>query len=388
MTGRRYDVAPFACGIVCEYDPFHTGHAYQIRTVRETLALPVVCAMSGEYVQRAHVSCMDKRERAAIAVKNGASVVLEIPFPYACMSAERFAAAGVAVLDGSGMCSHIAFGAECTDTDALTQLADYLLTKECADAVARCQKSAPNVSYAAARTSVLEKRFGAEAAQIITQPNNILAVEYIKAIRRRGSTLIPVALERTVSRADASDGVYASSSYIRTLIGEGRLDEARRFMPDECTPEIKTDAALCRAVFTALAVKKREAFADIAECGGGLGDKLYKALQKAGSYEQTLALMRCKTLTDAKIRRMMLFAYFGITTARAGQPVRYTPVLAYADTDEARALFALSRKNKTITVCASAAAIKHDKACASDYEAAEIASKMYRVLRDETDAAD
>ena len=112
-----------ACGVVCEYNPFHNGHAYQLKQIREILHLPVVCAMSGTFVQRAEPACMPKAARAACAAKHGASLVLELPFPYSCFTAEKFAEAGVRLLGQSGLCSHLAFGSECADSGLLSALA-------------------------------------------------------------------------------------------------------------------------------------------------------------------------------------------------------------------------------------------------------------------------
>ena len=101
-------------GIVCEYNPFHKGHAYQINTLKEMGAGFIVCAMSGDFVQRGEAAFQDKHIRARNAVANGADIVLEIPFPFSSFGAEGFASAGISILENSGLCSSFGFGSAAT----------------------------------------------------------------------------------------------------------------------------------------------------------------------------------------------------------------------------------------------------------------------------------
>ena len=365
------------CGVICEYNPFHNGHAHQIRVIRDTLGLPTVCAMSGSFVQRAEAACMDKYTRAANAVKGGASVVLEIPFPYCCMSAEKFAEAGVRVLAGSGMCSHIAFGAEDPDLTLLGNIADCLLSDAFRKESAALRADAPELSYAVIRERAAASLLGKEAADALRRPNNILAVEYLKAIRKCGAPLIPAALPRSVSREEGVRLCEASSAHIRKLAREGRIAEAAAYMP--CGAENVRDihGAFETFIFPALAVKERTAYEHILECGAGLDGRLYKAVRAAKSTADAAEKLRCKTLTDAKIRRMLLFAFFGVTDARAEKNVSYTEILADAGDDTARALLRAARKDKRIAVCRDAAQIRKDKETALDASLAARADTVF-----------
>ena len=141
-------------GIVCEYNPFHNGHAYQIRKLKEMGAKFIVCAMSGNFVQRAEPSFQDKIIRAENAVKNGADIVLEIPFPFSSMSAEGFAMAGVSILENSGLCSSFGFGSECADEEKLSKVAK-VLDKSFHKKVLELQKTNPSLAYTFAFATVL-----------------------------------------------------------------------------------------------------------------------------------------------------------------------------------------------------------------------------------------
>lgn len=177
-------------GIISEYNPFHRGHAWQICELRRRLGAEtaVVCAMSGSFVQRGDFAVMRTHARAEAAVRGGADLVLELPLPWAIASAEGFAAGGVGVLAATGAVDTLVFGSECGDTETLKAVTAALESESFA-AYLR-QGLQEGVSFAAAREAAARKLLGEKAA-VLAQPNDILGVEYCKAIARQAAALMP-----------------------------------------------------------------------------------------------------------------------------------------------------------------------------------------------------
>jgi predicted nucleotidyltransferase len=176
-------------GIIAEYDPLHAGHLYQISRVRDLLGAdtPIVCAMSGNFVQRGGFAIVRKHVRAEAAVRSGADLVLELPLPWAISSAEGFGLGGAEVLARTGIVTHLAFGSECADAERLKRAAQALGAPEFPDLLRK--ELAAGDSFAAARQRAVEKIADTGTAGVLGSPNNILGVEYCKALTRLGSEL-------------------------------------------------------------------------------------------------------------------------------------------------------------------------------------------------------
>lgn len=366
-------------GIVCEYNPFHKGHAYQIRKLKDMGAKFIVCAMSGDFVQRGECAFQDKNARAKNAVMNGADVVLEIPFPFSSFGAEGFARAGIAVLENSGLCSSFGFGSECADVGKLSEVAS-VLDEDLYSQTLALQKSRPSLSYASARQKLVEQKLSAEHAAVLTTPNDILAVEYIKA----NKTLCPIAVKRETPRG-GHDERFASSSYIRKIIGETKQNNsASEWLPENyCFDGIyETDAAFYNHVLVSLMQKSPEELSDIAEIGGGCEYAIVKNAVKAKSFDELCSLLSSKTLTDAKIRRMLLFAFFGVTKETAKQIPLYTQVLAVSETG--RRMLKEYRDDRKMIVASRISEIKRNEAALSQYcfsrRAGEVADKCRKLV--------
>lgn len=214
-------------GIIAEYNPFHNGHKYQIEEVkRRTDAENIVIAMSGDFMQRGTPAWIDKYLRTKMALENGADFVFELPTAYACASAESFAAAGVSLLTGLGFVDGLCFGAECASTRPLKKAAELLLDPPAAFSGMIKNKIAAGISYPAARESSINMLFPelvSETPNLFSSPNNILAIEYLKAIIKSGSRLTPILIERTdagyhaTSPSETENGAFLSSAAIREL---------------------------------------------------------------------------------------------------------------------------------------------------------------------------
>lgn len=224
-------------GIIAEYNPFHNGHAYQIAKAKElTGADYCIVVMSGDFVQRGAPAFMNKYLRTECALKNGADIVLELPVYFALSSAEYFASGAVALLDKLGVTDTLCFGSECGDISLLSEFASQLLTesdkfKEVLNRQLKC-----GLSFPAARNAAIEASAPhlSSHMEILTNPNNILGIEYCKALYKRSSSIVP----HTICRAGSSyheaslDERYSSALAIRSaLTGTGSLDSIRNQVP-------------------------------------------------------------------------------------------------------------------------------------------------------------
>lgn len=367
-------------GIVCEYNPFHKGHAYQIECVKNMGAQFVVCAMSGDFTQRAEAAFQDKFVRAENAVRNGADIVLEIPFPFSSMSAEGFAKAGVSVLEDSGLCSSLAFGSECADAEMLKKTADLLGPAFHKEVIA-LQKQEPNLAYAAARERLICERLGSEYSLLVRNPNDILAIEYLRA----NKTLCPIAIKRTTPRG-GYDESFASSSYIRhTLFSRQDREKALSRLPENYSLEnmYEDDSAFYRHVLVSLMQRTPAELSAFAEVQKGCEYSIVKNAVKAQSYEELCGLLSSKTLTDAKIRRMLLFSFFGVQKSIVKQKPLYTRVLCASE--KGRKMLKKYADDRKIIVASRVSDIKRDDGALLQYEfsrkAGEILEKCRKIMQ-------
>lgn len=315
-----------AVGVVCEFDPLHRGHERLLRRAGESGRV-LVCAMSGNFTQRGSAACVEKFARAEMAVRCGADLVVELPTPWAMATAEKFADGGVSLLAQCGM-KTLYFGSECGDTDALWATAEALLRADVHRAI-RLEMDG-GLPYAAARQAVLERETGLGA--LLAQPNNTLAVEYLKAIRRRGLAADAV----TVRREDGGHHGSASASHIRALLAAGQEAKAFALMPPQAADilgrEMKKGLApadparLERAMLARLRLMNEHDFASYDSGGEGLYRRVYRAVQEGGSLGDILTRATTKRYPTARVRRM-LWAVF-LSLEAPGEDIPYVRILA------------------------------------------------------------
>ena len=309
-----------------------------LHRLRENGAEAIVCAMSGNFVQRGEPAIVGKLARAEMALRCGADLVLEIPTPWAAATAETFARGGVEVLRRTGVVTELAFGAECPDVDVLTAVADGLDTEPYRAALKRCRTG--NVTFAAARQAVVAEIVGPDRAALLREPNNILAVEYLRCLRGTGIRPLAVARQGAGHDApDAEDGV-ASATHIRQLLRRGETERAISYMPVKAAEVLRREleqglapAGLdrCeRAVLDHLRRMEEEEWARYDGGGEGLYHRLYKAAREAADLDDLLERARTKRYPMARLRRMALAAWLELP--RAPQEVPYLRLLAANDT--------------------------------------------------------
>lgn len=322
-------------GIICEYNPFHLGHLYQMEAARAASGedAAVVCVMSGNFVQRGEPAVVNKAARAEMAVRCGADLVVELPLPWAMASAERFAAGGVALLEALGADS-IAFGSECGQIGRLERLAGALLREETQELIKK--ELLAGVPYAAARERALEKLLGEDAA-LLRGPNDNLAAEYLKAATARGASMRPIAVPRAGARHDAgaAEGT-ASASHIRGMLARG--EDPAAWMPGAAAEILRRELAAGRGPVTAesardalmyrLRTMSEEEFRALPDGGEGLWLRFMRYARTEPTPEAVLAAVKTKRYALARLRRMMFSALLGVTADMRGGTPPYIRVLA------------------------------------------------------------
>ncbi len=355
-----------AAGIIAEYNPLHLGHCCQLRRLRALLGeeTPVICAMSGNFVQRGDFALLGKHARAEAAVRSGADLVLEIPLSWACAPAERFAQGGVEVLLGTGLVTDLVFGSESADAGAIRSATEALLGPDFPEALRR-ELAGPH-SFAAARQRALAGLIGEEGAEVLSRPNDILAVEYAKALSREGSEIRLVPILRQGAGHDQDGGEYPSAGSIRRMIQEGRRAEALAAMAPAMRELYEAEEARGRApVFAAgaeraiLAQLRRMGEADFLalDAGGeGLGNRLAAAAREAASLEELLDRAKTKRYAYSRLRRLALWAYLGLRPETLPARVPYLRPLAM--NQRGRALLAEARRRGALPILTKPADVR------------------------------
>jgi len=323
-------------GIVAEYNPFHYGHLWHIEQSKKIVGedSAVVCVMSGDFVQRGDVAAYSKFARAEAAVRSGVDLVLELPLPWSLSSAEGFARGSVGLLDSIGVVSHISFGSESGNIDDLKKAADELSDPMIDSDIKEFLKH--GYSYAAARQEALKLR-DPESAALLDTPNNILAVEYLKALNIEGAKISPITVKRYGSAHD-KDGNFGpkSASEIRNMLASGRNI-------DECIPasaftvfnneknkgrNFMTMDSLETAIISRLRMLDKTSFSLIPDSGGGLDNALYNAIRGGSGLDAIAAEAKSKRYAMSRIRRMILNASLGVKAGMSDGIPPYARVLA------------------------------------------------------------
>lgn len=327
-------------GIICEYNPLHLGHAGQIRRIRQTLGgdTAVVCLMSGSFVQRGAPAVYPKSVRAAAALQSGADLVLELPVTYALSSAEGFAMGGVEIL--SRLCTRLCFGAECGSEDALMSLARGLLSPGFPSALRTFLDQ--GLSFPAARQQALHA-LGLDS-ELLSSPNNILGVEYCKAILKLSCAMSPLVIHRPGDyHAQTADPCAPSATALRRMVVQGQ--SIRSYVPTELfqNAPVHTLAAGERAILARLRTMSEEEFSVLPYGGEGLWRKLMHESRRQPDLESILTAVKSKRYTRTRLDRMVMCAFLGIDQQTMSAPAPYARILGFDR--RGRELLAMTRKS-------------------------------------------
>ncbi len=300
--------------VICEYNPFHNGHAYQLAKQKEELGCDVVvCLMSGSFVQRGEPAIFDKWSRCEMALHSGCDLVLELPVLYSLKSAEGFARGAVALLSKLGIEGYLGFGSESGDLPSLTQ-ASQLMQSSAFQAKVK-EMLTTGISYPKACADALSALSG-DPFDLQESPNDILGIEYIKALEAETSLLKPAVIKRTGSSHDSLTPVngYMSASGIRSAIQNGR--DASEFMPQKAyeivAREIKAGRgpvlpeSLTTLLCYAVTLHNREWLAGISGMSEGLEKRIMDAVSSRRSFEEIVLSAKTKRYPQTRIQRVMM----------------------------------------------------------------------------------
>ena len=322
------------CGIICEYNPFHRGHEKQLRQVRQALGADaaIVCLMSGSFVQRGEPAIFEKRVRAQAAVLAGANLVLELPVTKALCSAEGFARGGVEIFSKLGIIDTLAFGCESGDGQAIFTAAQAMCEAEYDRALREILDT--GASYPAARQRALEA-LGLDG-KILEKPNDILALEYCKALLQMESRIQPLALLREGDyHADEADPDNPSATSLRARLLSG--EDLSPFVPQTAMEAYRSARQYAlssgeRAMLAGLRLLPEEAWSKTAHGSEGLWSKAMKAAREKGSLEAVIGATKSKRYPRTRIQRLLLCAFLGITQEDLKRPVSHVRALAFDET--------------------------------------------------------
>lgn len=308
-------------GIIAEYNPFHNGHAYQITKAKEaTGADYCIVVMSGDFVQRGAPAMMNKYLRTESALRSGADIVLELPVYYALGSAEYFASGAIALLDKLGVTDTLCFGSECGDINLLSEFASELLSESKKFKASLNLHLKSGISYPNARNMALQASAPhlSPHMAVMTSPNNILGIEYCKAISRQGSSIIPYTIKRAgTSYHDASlDAGYSSALAIRSALASTEsLVSIREQIPTSVYelfeehygidfPILSND--LSTLLHYQLLSEQAEGYTSHPDIDQKLSDRISKMLPQYRDFHSFCELLNTKNRTYTRIARSLM----------------------------------------------------------------------------------
>ena len=308
--------------VICEFNPFHNGHKYLLeKAAQKTGAEATVCIMSGNFVQRGEPAISDKHSRAAVALAHGADLVLQIPTAHTLASAEIFARSGVFIASALGVDTTLCFGTESDDISPLLRLADAPYDEL---AISFKKHISEGMSYASAAARAYTDLTGQDAS-VLSTPNNLLAFEYIKTIKRLGAELEICNIQRVGAEHDSSKASesFASASYIRKNGGEGFVPSATPFRLDYG----KYETHLLFSLYSKSAAELSR-YADMSE---GLENRFEKAAKTAKTVSELISNIKTKRYTHAKLSRAAVSAFLEIPRQAPLKNPPYIKVLGFND---------------------------------------------------------
>lgn len=314
-----------AVAVISEFNPFHNGHKYLLQSAKQITNESVIAVMSGSFTQRGEVALTDKFERTKTALRNGADLVVELPTVYAISNAQRFARCGVSIAKSFDCVNYLAFGCETDNINALLNASKSTEDEQVKKLISEEMKNGNY--YPRAVESSVRAVFGDETADVLTSPNNILAVEYI---RNLGEKIKPLPIKRTGvgHDSDITTADIASASQIRNLLRAGQSVDS--FVPEE-PKNITYPENLERAVLYKLRSMSAEEIAKLPDVSEGLENRIFDTVRKYNSVVEIISAVKTKRYTHARLRRIIACALLGITEEMQNMPVNYARVLGFTE---------------------------------------------------------
>lgn len=315
-------------GIIAEYNPFHNGHLYHLqKSLQVTGSSYSVAIVSGNFTQRGSTSLVDKWTKAEIALKNGIDLVLELPLLYSISSAENFAEGAIKILDSLKVVDYISFGSESGDISTLNMIADILYKEPKAYKNILSHELSKGLSFPKARENALLMYLNniRKFSNVLSSPNNILGIEYLKALKKYKSNIIPVTIERYNSNYhDTSySGNVASATAIRNIVKNNGWDILRKVVPENTfsillenikvghvVPDLSTFE---KQIIYNLRKMSLQEIAELPDVSEGLENAIKNAANSCNSVVEFLNIIKSKRYTNTRLQRILVYALLGIT---------------------------------------------------------------------------
>jgi len=317
-------------GIIAEYNPFHNGHLYHLKESKKlTNSDYSIAVISGNFTQRGEPSIIDKWKKTEIALNCGVDLVIELPVIYSISSAENFAYGAVQILNSLKIVDFLSFGSECGDLHILDDIVNVLIEEPQAYKTLLTHELSKGLSFPKARENALMMYLGnmRRFANIMSSPNNILGIEYMKALKRQNSNIHPVALKRKEvehnEKSIQKSSRFASGTAIRNTCISNNISELRNVMPKisyailkDCLKKgnaVRNLSAFDKEVIYMLRKMSLEEIAELPDVSEGLEYSLKNAANSCNSIVELLTLVDSKRYTKTRIQRILLYAILGIT---------------------------------------------------------------------------
>ena len=360
-------------GIIAEYNPFHNGHLHHLNKSKKlTNSDFTIAIMSGNFTQRGEVSIVDKWEKAKMAINNGVDLVIELPTLYAISSAENFASGAVKILNSLGIVDYLSFGSESNDISVLDDVANVLAFEPTQYKTLLSHELARGESYPKARENAVMmylndvRRF----ANVLSAPNNILGIEYLKSLKRLKSNIKPITIKREGSKYNDTviprSSRFASATAIRNLCNSSEdITPIQRFIP-EATFDIleenikkgtfvKDISIFDKEIIYTLRKMSTKEIANLPDVSEGLEFAFKNAANQCNSVVELLSIINTKRYTKTRLQRILLYAILGITKKDMEMSMSTTPyirVLGFNDKGQ-ELLSQISKKNKKLEIITS-----------------------------------
>lgn len=358
------------CGVIAEFNPFHNGHEHLINSIKTNNDTAVVAVMSGNFVQRGESAIISKFARAKAAVLSGVDLVLELPLPYSISTAMYFAEGGVNILNSLGVIDSLCFGSESGKITPLTAMASQLNNPELKTALKL--ELAKGITFAAARQKAMESLSPDLDSSVLENPNDTLAIEYIMAAKRLKMNVDFEAIKRIGTEHDSTQKTnkFCSASELRKT--PSLLDLKERYMP-KASYEIFAEEVsskryssiylLDRAMVAHLRTLTPEKLCQAPDISEGLENRIIAAANEFSTMDEILAATKSKRYTHARLRRIILASYLGVTAELQKQSAPYIRVLGMNETG-AKVLSLASKRAKVPLIASLKEAEKISKKAA------------------------
>lgn len=371
-------------GIIAEYNPFHNGHMYHLQKAKEQSGAQYsICIMSGNFVQRGNTSILNKWKKAEMAILNGIDLVIELPTIYSVASAESFSLGAIKLLENLKIVDTISFGTETNDFAALNNISGIVCEEPKKYKELLNQELKKGLSFPKARENALmlylndNKRY----ANILNEPNNILAIEYLKSLKKIKSTIQPVPIKREKVYYNDNTIVdeFASATAIRELLKNKQFSEIRKVVPIETYKILSQESELENIVLDLSKYEKEiiynlrkmtvEQIADLPDVSEGLEYSIKNAASFANNLKDLMGVVKTKRYTTTRIQRILICSLLGITkkdVIMSKRTLPYARILGFNEKGK-ELISKMSKANPKLEVITSLKKFQ-DKNCNKTYK--------------------